>query len=373
VRSLSRTHLVHVAGRLLGGRATIDEAAQRREILCEAEETEVEPPVFLKAQLDNVRALTPLTTREQEDLRLYARRLRHAPTVAYWVRDVTLADSGFYSGRWSRYLTRNAAPGPSNRVRRMDEPSALATSLLGGQFFGHWMHSDAPTYLLAERFGAPVTTRYPDWPDQSFYAAAFQQDWAPVDRGRFSELVVFDDFAQNSLRRSRYETLRARLRERVRPNRPGGLVYLRRGETGASRRVMVNEAEISNQLAREGFTIVDLARDGAAQISATLLDARLMVSVEGSHQSHALHALSACGGIVSIVPPDFFCNAARDWSAALGMRYGLVVGEAHGREFRVDERALLKTVELMLAAIDTGRDGAVRAAVAATTRRDGPG
>jgi hypothetical protein len=369
VRSWSAVHLGYQARRAIGLQVPAARVARRREELCGSEEQEVAPAIFLPGQLDNVVALLPLTTREQEDKRVHARAVRHGPTVAYWIDGARLRDFGVYKDGWARYLTQVATTRPPRAGDRRTGVSALATSLLGGRFFGHWMHSDAATYLLAESVGRPACAPYPDWPHRAFYADCYGQDWTPIASADFETLVVFDDFAQNSNCVARYETLRRRLRSRVRANSPGGLVYLRRGAGGATKRVLSNETQIVDRLVKEGFCIVDAGQADAAAIAAGLLDARLAVSIEGSHQTHLLPTLNARGGLLSIVPPDMFGNAARDWSAALGMRWGFVVGEGRGGAFRIDECALLRTIELMLAEIDRGRDGATPAAASAAAQR----
>lgn len=372
MRSWSPVHLGYLARRALGPRPAAAAIARRREALCGEEEQEIAPAIFLKGQLDHVTALLPLTTREQEEKRVHARIFRHDPTVAYWIDGAKLRAFGVYKGGWARHLTQVPGARRARRPRRESGVCALATSFLGGKFFGHWMHSDSTTYLLAESVGRPVSTACPDWPHRAFYADAYRQDWTPTESADFETLVVFDDYAQNSSRVARYETLRRRLREKVRARAPGGLVYLRRGDGGETQRRMANERAIIDRLAREGFEVVDVEQSDAGAIAAALLDAKLAVSIEGSHQSHLMPALSRRGGLLSIVPPNLFGNAARDWSGALGMRWGFVVGEKSGSAFRVDERALLKTIDLMRAEIDRGSAGPASAAGAvATARRAG--
>lgn len=370
VRSLSAAHFGYQARRAFGLAVSAATVAGRREELCKAEEQEIAPAIFLKEQLGNITALLPLTTKEQEDKRVHARSFHHAPTVAYWIDGAKLRDFGVYKSGWVRYLTRVASAGRrSTTPQRASGVSGLATSLLGGKFFGHWMHSDSTTYLLAEKVGRPVCAPHPDWPHRAFYAACYGQDWMPIECADFETLVVFDDYSQNSGRVARYETLRRRLRDHVRATTTDGRVYLRRGGGGATKRRIINEAAIIDRLAREGFEIVDAEQPRAADIAAALLDARLVVSIEGSHQSHLLPTLRRDGGLLSIVPPDKFGNAARDWSGALGMRWGFVVGEQRGEAFAVDERALLKTIDLMAAEIDRGGAASGPAGEPATASR----
>ena len=351
MRSWSPEHIHHLARRAVGGRAPIDDVASRREVLCPEEEVDLEPAIMLAGEEDKIVALHPETTRELEERRLRGGRVVHAPTIAHWIEGAKLRDFSLYKGRWSHHLSAVEGAPRGGLVRRFDRPAALATSLLGGTYFGHWLRDDVAAYLLAEEAGEPVSTRLPaSWPHARFYAGVFGQSWEPTDMADFSEIAVFTDFSQNSGKVARYERLRSRMRAAVRPERGGHRVYLRRGDGGANRRNMTNEEELIALLRAEGFMIVDVVAHPIEDIAARLLDAALVVSIEGSHQNHALPTVRADGGLVTINPPSMFCNAARDWSAALGLKFGVVVGEQDGDGFRAPLAALMKTVERVEAA-----------------------
>ena len=50
-------------------------------------------------------------------------------------------------------------------------------------------------------------------------------------------------------------------------------------------------------------------------------------------------------------PPNRFFNSHMDWARALGMRYGVVVGERRESGFHVPVADLLRTIDLMDAAL----------------------
>lgn len=347
IRSWSPTHLTHLVVRRLRGRAGVEEVAAKRCNLCPRESEYTPPAVFLPGQLDNVVAVHPQTTRAIEDRRINGAVVEHAPTVAYWLDGARLCDFGVYKGSWSRYLTQNAKSTARGAPARVEGESALVSSLLGGLYFGHWLRDDTAAYLLAAEVGAaPMTTATPDWTHKPFYAAAFGQNWSPTGNADFETLVVFDDYSQNSHKKARYEVLRAGFRNGRRPMQEGARVYLKRGDGGVNRRVLINERALVETLTAEGFIILDVNETPVETVAAALLGARLFVTVEGSQQNHALPALPEGAAYVAIQPPALFNNAARDWTALIGVRYGFVVAKAEGEGFRVDIRALMKTIEI---------------------------
>jgi capsular polysaccharide biosynthesis protein len=137
------------------------------------------------------------------------------------------------------------------------------------------------------------------------------------------DLTIYHDFAQNSLKVQRYRSLskkiRARFPEPVTRNR---LVFLRRGHTGATRPI-VEEEQLVEALARKGFIILDVASDDLDQILKTLLQAKLAVSVEGSHITHCCFALADNCGLLVLQPSDRFTAFHRHWAARVNVHMGL--------------------------------------------------
>src|SRR5216684_2597555 len=99
----------------------------------------------------------------------------------------------------------------------------------------------------------------------------FHQDWEDAGRATVSNLIIFQDYAQNSLKRKRYEILRERLCGYF-----PALVYLRRGNTAVSR-VISNEDVVIEALRKRGFVVVDVESDPLEKIIDILMAAKIVV------------------------------------------------------------------------------------------------
>ena len=143
----------------------------------------------------------------------------------------------------------------------------LASSYVGNKYFYHWLVDDCLQYLLAENIGQPLCLRRRIYREnhQKQYEAFFNQDWTPIDRAWIDNLIVYQDFGQNSLKRTRYRTLRGRLKAQIFCDDCRSLVYLRRGASG-ERRIIQNEEEIIDVLARSGFKVIDIERDSLERL-----------------------------------------------------------------------------------------------------------
>ncbi len=350
MRSFSPAHIRYLIERRLFGAAEIETVADERIVVCEAEPFDIAPSVYLPHHLDFVRRLHPETLQENENLRVRGGRGSHDPTIAYRIKGVRFRDSGLYKGKWARYFPP-IKPQGNDPARVVGGGSyALASSYSGIKYFGHWVRDDTATCLMAETFAQPFCVRTPRWPHQPRYQQFFDLPWPVIDRADFDELYVFSDYAQNSHKVARYREIRRRLRRNAPPGSPSRRVYLHRGATGAVKRLMSNENEVLQALSKNGFVIVDVSRDSADDIVAALLDAETLVSIEGSHASPGVHTLAEGGGYLAIVPPAVFNNVAKDWTSALGMTYGFVVGEERGKAFHVNVRDLLTAVDALEAA-----------------------
>ena len=132
----------------------------------------------------------------------------------------------------------------------------------------------------------------PPYPHLQEYQRYFDQDWVPTDRAFIDHLTIFQDFSQNSLKQDRYWDLRKRISRHFPTKDRGAYVYLRRGRTGEPRTIQ-NEPKIIDALTKRGFVVVDVGSDSLAHILETLLSAKLVVSLEGSHVAHCTYTIPA--------------------------------------------------------------------------------
>lgn len=268
------------------------------------------------------------------------------PTLRYVLEDVLVSQGTIY-GRGRRKLFNYELGLDRGELPWADyDEAALRSSFLGCHFFGHWLRDDCATHLLAEHSGTPVSMPTPPWPDRASYLALFGQSCVELGRVHVRRLVLFDDISQNAHKAQRFRSLRARVANIRVPSADGRIVYLMRG-SGGKQRTLLNEAGIAEALMRRGAVIVQAETLSVPQLITELLGARIIISVEGSQISHALFTLSDEGGILVIQPPDRFFNSHMDWAHALGMRYGVVVGEQRELGFYLPIDDLLRTIDLV--------------------------
>jgi Glycosyltransferase 61 len=342
---------VRLFKRLVSGRGSLQAIAHRQDVLCPEEKVTIRPAVYLPGQIDRVTdfKIDPWfqTTKEAEIAQAISTTATHVPTVAYHIKDAVLFDGSIYVGHVRHPIADKSLFVSAAHAPYHIKTGALASSYLGTKYFGHWLRDDCTKYLLAEEFGLPLCLRGAAFGHQQKYQAYFGQDWTPTDRARIDHLVVFQDFSQNSLKRKRYRVLRERIKAHFPGNIRGSHIYLRRGQTGVPR-IIQNEDEIIDALIQRGFVILDVASDSLDHIIGTLVNAKIVVSLEGSHIAHCVFASPENSGLLVLQPPDRFAAMHRGWSECLGIRFGFVVGAVGdvGYYFTVPE--ILRTIDLLL-------------------------
>jgi hypothetical protein len=83
---------------------------------------------------------------------------------------------------------------------------------------------------------------------------------------------------------------------------------------------------------------------------ADLLDARVIITVEGSQAAHGVFTLAENGSLLILQPPRRFYNPHIEWTRLLGMRYGIVIGKDvdDGAGFLIDPDEVLRMVDQMI-------------------------
>lgn len=342
--------------RIRQGRLSLEGAASRSWELCPAETQTVPSAICLAGETDKIRGYSPWTSAEEEAVSIRGGRISHAASRAFLLETARVAGPVISCGGFK------AAYGYGSEAKFIDTrtpvhvlPRAhLAASWAGSLFFGPFLR-DLTVEMIPEE-GAPViglTTRA--YAHEAEYRALLGLPRPDrVVRGRVGELVVYQDFAQNSFKAARYRTLRARLRNALGPvaAAPGvylpGVyvpgVYLRRG-TGGEARVLVNETAVEQRLAGLGFDILDPATMSAGDLARRCLDAPIVVSVEGSHVSHAIYPIAETGTMVVLQPPDRFSTVHKQVADRLGMGFAFHVCAPAEGGFTADTDALLRLLD----------------------------
>lgn len=353
--------VAHFARNRVGVAADIRARAKRRE-LCPEEHTRAEPAVMLPNQLERLRNFDNGAQKDRLFRSALGAVMRHAPSVAYTLENATLVAGSVYAGGDRlriRALKECLAPAALEEFDR----AALCTGLTGDLYFGHFLTEDIPQMLLADAFGEPFRLPARDWPHLGAYRDALGTSWREAKAARFRALTFFDDYAQNSLRTTRYRRLRARLRRKIAAAAPGSRIYIRRGKTGSAR-APVNEAAVETALVARGFSVLDIEATPPRDFIAALLDAKVVASVEGSNMMHAVYTIADTGGGLVLMPPMRPKITNKDRFDGLGLPCAIHVGEDLGERWRVNLDEMEETLDRLELRIEDGHGARARRGLA---------
>jgi hypothetical protein len=340
-------HLRHLR-RIIRGPGTLASVAYEREVLCPEEPTDYLPVFYLDNQLERVTGSSEWSTKENEIAIMTKMRGTNGPTFAYHIRDATLFDGSIYSDNLRYFVAE-----PQRFNRRSSEVEsfdscALVSSFYGMKYFGHWLRDDCSfQHLASELCLRPLCLPVSPAPHVAQYKSLFGQIYQPVVRARIRDLVIFEEHSQNSLRLKQYEALRARIAARFPRKGQERFIYLKRGKTGIPR-VLENEDQVIEVLMKRGFSVVDVENDELHNIISTLVDAKVVISIEGSHIAHCTFAIPRNGGLLVLQPADRFAANHRLWTNCLGVQHGFVVGPVSEHSYIFDPKEIMRTLDLMM-------------------------
>ena len=277
----------------------------------------------------------------------------HGATIAYRFNDVLLADGCFYSN--GHYGV--GRPGVRRRIfighQGEDfEDAQLSTDMSSEMYFGHWLCDGLCTELLAiDRKLPGLTYKRPIGLHEPEYRQLLDIQGHAISLAKVKRLWVIDDRGINLNRSDRFRRLRFRLGRNVKKTLPSApYIYITRGSSGVKRN-LVNETAITAVLSGIGFDIIDPMKMTPMAIAESLHSAEVVISVEGSHASHALLAMPPGGAILIIQPPERFLHSWKFFGDIVGVRYGFVVADSHPHGFTLEPARLLRTLDLVVAAI----------------------
>ncbi|QFY62944.1 glycosyltransferase family 61 protein (plasmid) [Rhizobium grahamii] len=341
---------LHVLRRKIGRAPDLDEIASRTLVVSPAERGSREAAIYLPNQLDRVREVQFETTREYEMARISAGSVEHAATLAYLIENAHYVDGDLYArGMRHRQVIRPASRAIWKRAVSIDE-CALPSTAIGDRYFAHHVIDDAATAMLADTIAPTYFARgssSDNWPHSKAYYELFGLDFPVLDAALIRRAWVFQDYGMTANRRARITALRERaMSSGTAPN--GRRIFISRKATG-QRRLLENEAELTERLTREGFDVVDPARLTVAEIVERMSGASLICSVEGSNIAHGVLTMANKGAILTLQPPYRFANLWKDYADALDMTYGFVVGEGGKTSFSIRPDDVVKTADMLSA------------------------
>ncbi len=327
--------------RLWKGRSPdIRSVASRSWEICPGDTKLTRPALYPEGTLERIDALSPWRSWEVERTLITGNRARHDPSTAHLIQDVSLSGAFIYRGA----AKSQPGFGPAeilhherNVLHLLDEVHLMSNNA-GSHFFGNFLLDDFPLGLIPEREAARIVMTTKPYEHEAGYRQIMSLERPPrIHRARIRRLILYTDYAQNSYKQERYLDLRARMRDYFRDVTPpaGPGIYIKRGVTGEAR-LMSNEAEVERLLGQLGFDIVEPAHLGAEEVARRSLDAPIVVSVEGSHLSHAIYSAADHGAFLVLQPPDRFAMAYKEFTDRVDMRFGFVIGHPGENGFRVD-------------------------------------
>lgn len=294
------------------------------------------PAIFDEGDLEKIVGVAPDgNTVESQIKRVHGGLEHHAATIAFELDDVVLSHGHLYTHRMAYALDGRPMPWFTARAAREINEAVLATTPYGIKYFGHWMVDDLPLTLAAQAIGAPVSTLTDHTAHQKQYLDMLGFSSSTVTSTRFKKLVVFQDHGQNDYKRERYARLRDLAGAKVAAARRPGVMLLR-GNSGV-RRMLVNESEVAESVAKRGFLVVDSREHTAEELVSFCLEADVVIGVEGSHLAHGVLWMPPRGTLVVLQPPDRFNCVQKDYCDCIGIRFAFIVGDPReGGDFWID-------------------------------------
>lgn len=320
------------------------------EIIRPADLMDCRPALFEAEHLKRVRACGFKSAIHQEVSKLSATCFWEAPTERYRLGPAVIAGGCILTERAMHYIgARSPLTAARAPLAELGEEH-LATTQQGLHYFGHWLRDDCTLYeFLREQGHEPLALARLDWPDMRVYEAAFGHGWHTADFARVSDLTVYREPGFNRDKARRIHALRARLRAAHPEDHTGGhIVYLSRGQTGSPRN-MSNGESFERAMEAAGIRVVAPGSDPETLLEA-LLDARMIITIEGSQAAHGVYMLGKGGSMLILQSPDRFYNPHHEWARLIGMGYGTVVGTPDDVSFHIDPVEVLHMADRLDAA-----------------------
>ncbi|SMD03085.1 glycosyltransferase 61 family protein [Primorskyibacter flagellatus] len=319
--------------------------------VCAAETLTCPSAIHLPDALDRVTALSPWRDWETERLYIEGGPVMHAATRAHLIQNVDINGAFLYCGA----AKLRAGFGPQQLTHRHAAPrrnlpeAHLVSDWAGSHYFGLFLRASLPMELLPDAAENMISLPTKDYTHEAGYRKILERPRPPcVTAARVNRLILYNDFGHNPSKAARYAELRAALRRNLGGIAPQGKtgVYLKRGTTGERRR-LANESQVEATLTALGFDIVEPAALDARTIAQRLLDAPIVVSVEGSHLSHAIYSIAEGGTLLVLQPPDRFAMAFKEFTNRGGLNFAFTVGHAAPDGFTVNPDDIKRTLDLL--------------------------
>ncbi len=331
-----KNKIYRLAGRLFGKPLNLECIAKDATVLCEQEEQDVSPAVYLPAHLQRITGTTVNCILSVTMERMHETHSIHAPTLMYPLGRVTLFSGGLWTHN-NQFLTRSINEKDNFEIVNLQQ-AVLTDADIGLTYFGHWMREVVPASLVGTTEIPSLSLRRPHYSHAAQYAQFFELQTIYANKGTVDNLYLLSDFSQNTYKLKRYLTLRDNLKDSLNPQdivHKG--VFIARGETG-SKRALINENEVIAHLEKMGFDVIYPEKMTSEAIIRKLWNAKIVITVEGSAHNHAIYSMARMGCLLSLQPPSRFGIIIKNACDCLGIGWGFYVCAAShdGEGFYVD-------------------------------------
>jgi len=330
----------------LRGARSLDDICVKRVVLAPEESTERKAAIHLPDEFDRIQDV-----RHADSIaRVQEGTSRHSATIAWLLRDAVIADGTVYAA--------NAYINVAQRRRRkfiLGKAEELQEAQLCGDtstdmFFGHWLLEGLGRELLAiDRDLPAINIANPIRVHEPGYRDLLRLPGHNVELARVRNLWLIDDRGYNISHARRLLALRERLRSAI-SGKENPLVFMARGRTGAPRELLNIDA-ITAAVIKRGGIVIEPEQMAPRDIAAALVNAKMVVAVEGSVFAHAQLALPEGNAMLSIQPPDRFNSIHKGIADRSGLKFGFTVGKAGPGGFSLEPERLLRALDLLEASL----------------------
>ncbi|MDX8352074.1 glycosyltransferase 61 family protein [Cognatiyoonia sp. IB215182] len=301
-----------------------------RDILQAEEVEEVEPPFLSDTSRALVTATHPWTNPAFELELADARTATHMPVIRINHGPGIVGPDGFAT-RFSRQRLGNTFGKNALTARAGHAPQiAYLNDLSTHLYFGHWLKDGVPQTFLADD-GHYYFSNPESWHHCTEYREILELRPRDTEYLYADEIVTFSDFAQGSLKRKRYQKMKACLADTLpAPTKDHPKVFLWRGNAGASRNFR-DPQQVYDRLVADGWHMVEVTAPLATLYQA-LSGAQIVAGMEGSHLNH-VHFCTKPGTIqIILVPHDHFNMVHLGLARAVGNTCGFCVLSGSGQD-----------------------------------------
>ena len=175
------------------------------------------------------------------------------PTLRLKLKKCIVNRGVIYSGKKRKIISSYHKKLGHHGINSIVDCASIRSSFVGSYFFGHWLRDDCATAIVDDE-GTKFFTPTPEWPDKKFYTNRFNIALPTAGLLYANSLIFYSDISQNEHKIERIHMLRQKIKATIPSAKPPEIVYLSRGNEGASR-LLVNEKEIIEELSRGGMSL----------------------------------------------------------------------------------------------------------------------